>query len=305
MPADFPQVTWDETLIADAEALVRLAAAEDLSDGVDWTTSLTVDPDRHGEAAVVAREAGIVAGLGIGPLVFAQFGADAKWLAEATDGDSVAAGQSVAVMRGRAADLLTCERTVLNFMGRLSGIATAARTFVDAAANRAVGVFDTRKTTPGWRRLEKYAVACGGGCNHRLGLSEAVLIKDNHLVLSDQQGLTPADAVARSRQRLAEQGRAEMVVEVEVDTLDQLRVVLAADAKARPDIVLLDNMKPEELAEAVAIRDQAESHAVLEASGGVNLGTIGAIARTGVERISVGAMTHSARTLDLGLDWKA
>lgn len=298
MPADYPQVVWDEALRAEAAVLVRLALDEDLTDGVDWTTAVTVDADRRGEAAVVAREAGVACGVLIGPMVLDALGADAEWLARVDDGQAIAAGQTLAEMRGRAADLLTCERTVLNFMGRLSGVATLTRRFVDAAGG--VGVYDTRKTTPGWRRLEKHAVACGGGRNHRLGLSEAVLIKDNHLALSGQAGQTPADAVARARQKLAERGGGEKVIEVEVDTLDQLRAVLAAG----PDIVLLDNMPPHRLAEAVTMRNQLAPGVVLEASGGVTLDTIGAIARSGVDRVSVGALTHSPRTLDIGLDWR-
>lgn len=299
MPADYPQICWDEELQQEANILLGLAKAEDLNDGVDWTTAVTVDPKRQGTATIVARSQGVVAGLGIGQLAIEVFEADAKWFPQASDGDTVAPGQAVAVLQGRAADLLTCERTILNCLGRLSGIATLTKQFIDAVGDAEVGVYDTRKTTPGWRRLEKYAVACGGGCNHRLGLSEAVLIKDNHLALSDEQGLTPADAVARARKRLAEQGKADMVVEVEVDTLEQLDSVLRSD----PDVVLLDNMGPQQLAEAVAIRNAAGSQAVLEASGGVNLATIRAIASSGVERVSVGALTHSAKTLDLGLDW--
>ncbi|MEM9186695.1 MAG: carboxylating nicotinate-nucleotide diphosphorylase [Planctomycetota bacterium] len=308
MPADFPTVAWDDATQADAAELIRLAKAEDLARGEDWTTVVTVDPDRRGAARFVARERGGVAWLAIGPRVVESFGADAEWEPLATDGAAVAPGQAIARIAGRAADLLTCERTILNFLGRLSGIATLTRQFVQRVDATGAQVYDTRKTTPGWRRLEKYAVACGGGRNHRLGLSEAVLIKDNHLALSDEQGLTPGAAVRRARRLLAERlgGRArEVPVEVEVDTLDQLRAVLSAE----PDIVLLDNMTPNRLSQAVELRDaQAGAadlgqRAILEASGGVTLDTIGKIAASGVDRISVGALTHSASTLDIGLDW--
>ncbi|MEM8864451.1 MAG: carboxylating nicotinate-nucleotide diphosphorylase [Planctomycetota bacterium] len=309
MPSDFPSITWDNTLVTNAQELIKLALAEDLADGCDWTTAVTVGPDRTGEAAVVARQVGVAAGIEIGPLVLSQFDETVTWKSLVNDGDSIVPGQAVATMKGPAAALLTAERTVLNFLGRLAGIASLTRQYVEAVAGTGVDVYDTRKTTPGWRRLEKYAVACGGGHNHRLGLSEAVLIKDNHLALSDQQGLTPADAVARARRQLADrlQGRAaEMVIEIEVDTLDQLQQVLPA----HPDVVLLDNMSLDQLRQAVSIRDAAAAASpepatpiVLEASGGVNLETIGSIAQTGIDRISVGALTHSAASLDLGLDW--
>ncbi len=308
MPRDFPRVSWASEVVDAAKHLLQLARAEDLSDGIDWTTAVTVDPQRRGEATVVARHQGVLAGIEIGALVLEAFKADAQFHPLAKDGDQLSVGQPVAQLLGRAADLLTAERTILNFLGRLSGIATATSRYVGAIEGTAAEVFDTRKTTPGWRLLEKYAVACGGGRNHRLGLSEAVLIKDNHLALSDQVGLSPAESVQRAQERLQDRlpERADrMVVEVEVDTLDQLGMVLSA----APDIVLLDNMSPQELAEAVAMRDSFQQASpgtpapVLEASGGVNLDTIGAIARSGVDRISIGALTHSAACFDFGLDW--
>ncbi len=204
-------------------------------------------------------------------------------------------------------DLLTSERLLLNFVGRLSGVATWTRQFVRQVAGTRCRIYDTRKTTPGWRRLEKYAVRCGGGHNHRTGLFDAVLIKDNHLahvVDAGQRSLTPASAVARARQRLREMlpNDAEaMIVEVEVDTLEQLQQVLPQ----QPDIVLLDNMSLDELREAVARRDATGPATELEASGGVTLETVASIARTGVERISVGALTHSALSLDVALDWQS
>jgi nicotinate-nucleotide pyrophosphorylase (carboxylating) len=204
--------------------------------------------------------------------------------------------------------LLTGERILLNLIGRLSGIATLTRRYVDAVAGTGARIYDTRKTTPGWRRLEKYAVRLGGGHNHRTGLFDAILIKDNHLALGAAgQGaahLSPAQAVRRARdlaQSMAAAKSAEpLIVEVEVDTLGQLALVL----EESPDIVLLDNMPPDVLREAVALRNRVASGIELEASGGVTLESVTEIAGTGVERISVGALTHSATNLDVGLDWR-
>jgi nicotinate-nucleotide pyrophosphorylase (carboxylating) len=193
---------------------------------------------------------------------------------------------------------------VLNLLGRLSGIATLTRQYVAAVEGTKARIYDTRKTTPGWRRLEKYAVRMGGGHNHRTGLFDAVLIKDNHLAFSVGQGLTLAEAVRQARrcvESAPKPGHKEpLLIEVEVDTLEQLEQVLAAT----PDMVLLDNMRPDELREAVAMRDRLAQQIELEASGGVNLATVAEIARTGIERISVGALTHSAAALDVGLDWQ-
>ncbi|NUQ64248.1 MAG: carboxylating nicotinate-nucleotide diphosphorylase, partial [Pirellulales bacterium] len=231
-----------------------------------------------------------------------------RWTPAAEDGQAVAAGAAVARIEGPARALLTAERLVLNLLGRMSGIATLTREYVNAVSGTKARIYDTRKTTPGWRRLEKYAVRCGGGRNHRTGLFDAVLIKDNHLALGVDPALgipvrfTPAEAVVRARRFLAESAAMSQgtpIVEVEVDTLEQLDEVL----QAGPDIVLLDNMSPAMLAEAVLRRDRAGSAAELEASGGVNLVTVRQIALSGVDRISVGALTHSAVSLDVGLDW--
>ncbi|MEN1679032.1 MAG: carboxylating nicotinate-nucleotide diphosphorylase [Planctomycetota bacterium] len=307
MPADYPPITWDEALQAEARQLLQLARDEDLGELGDVTTQATVDPAARGAADVVARQSGVVAGLGIGQLAIEAFAADAEFMPLVDDATRVEPGQPVARLSGRAADLLTVERTLLNFLGRLSGVATQTARYVEAAGSDSAQVYDTRKTTPGWRRLEKYAVRQGGGRNHRLGLHSAVLIKDNHLALSDQAGLTPADAVLRARTYLSGSelvaSHSAMVVEVEVDTLAQLATVLPA----QPDVILLDNMTPQQLAEAVQMRNRhAETtgqRAVLEASGGVRLETIGEIARSAVDRISVGSLTHAAVTLDFGLDW--
>jgi nicotinate-nucleotide pyrophosphorylase (carboxylating) len=248
------------------------------------------------------------------PVIIDEMHASIDCEFEAADGDDIAAGTAVATITGSARDLLVCERPMLNLLGHLSGIATRTREFVRLVDGTAARIYDTRKTTPGWRRLEKYAVHCGGGMNHRTGLYDAVLIKDNHLALfadeniADDQ-LTPADAVLRAKAFLQETAsqrepaepsdHSHLIVEIEIDNLDPLDAVLAAG----PDIVLLDNMRPEKLREAVTRRNQLAPTIQLEASGGVNLSTVRAIAETGVDRISVGEITHSAPALDVALDW--
>lgn len=308
MAKDFTQLDWNATLAEDCRRLVRLAVAEDLDRTYDWTTVSLASEDARGSADLAVRKTGVICGLPAAALVLEETNADVKWQALAGDGDAVAAGTIVAKLSGSARDLLTCERTLLNFLGHMSGIASLTRQFVVAVAGTKARIYDTRKTTPGWRRLEKYAVRCGGGHNHRTGLFDAVLIKDNHLALGRQSGsgahYTPAQAVEKARQFvrnvLAADPRAEsMIIEVEVDSLDLLRQVLPA----RPDIVLLDNLTPDLLGQAVAIRNELAPAVELEASGGVNLQTIRAIAESGVERISIGALTHSAPALDVGLDW--
>ena len=303
MPTEFDQLTWDGMLADDCRQLVRLAVREDLERGLDWTTVALVASGRRGRAAIVAREAGVVCGLRAAETVIDEMDAYIELIPQLADGDAVAPDQAVAELAGSARDLLTCERTILNFMGRLSGIATLTREYVQRAANPEVRIYDTRKTTPGWRRLEKFAVHCGGGWNHRTGLFDAVLIKDNHLALANEAKLSPAASVELVRENLRQllpDTAAEMVIEVEVDSLAQLQDVLAT----APDVVLLDNMPPAMLREAVKFRVAIAPSVVLEASGGVHLQTIAAIAATGVDRISVGALTHSARTLDLGIDWQ-
>lgn len=309
--ADFAQLEWSPRLEEDVRRLVRLAVEEDLDAAHDWTTVALVPPGVTAQAQVVARQAGVVAGLPALAVVLDEMETATQVELLAHDGEAVTAGQPLAVLRGSARDLLTSERTLLNLLGRLSGIATLTRRYVEAVAGTRARIYDTRKTTPAWRRLEKYAVRCGGGRNHRLGLYDAVLIKDNHLALgaaAGQHAFGPAEAIRRIRQFLAQQPneptprgspRRDMLIEVEVDTLDQLRQVLPE----RPDLVLLDNMPPELLRQAVALRDAGGWPSELEASGGVNLQTARAIAETGVERISVGSLTHAASSLDVALDW--
>ncbi len=312
MNRDFTQLDWPSQVEEDLRRIVRLAVLEDLDRGHDWTTVSLVPENATAAAHIAARKPGVIAGLKAVPVIFDEMEFEAEFHPQVEDGDAVAAGAVLARISGQARDLLTSERIVLNVVGHLSGIATLTRRYVEAVAGTTARVYDTRKTTPGWRRLEKYAVHCGGGHNHRTGLFDAILIKDNHLAFGHEetggQAFAPAEAVRRARRFLLEQASGEavrgaadsnMIVEIEVDSLEQLAEVLPE----RPDIVLLDNMAPEILRQAVEMRDSGNFTSELEASGGVNLDTILAIAETGVERISSGALTHSAIALDIGLDW--
>jgi nicotinate-nucleotide pyrophosphorylase (carboxylating) len=305
MAKDFRQIVWDDRLRRDWEMILRLAIDEDLGAQGDWTSKALVAEDAAGRAIVVARQPGVVAGLPGVELTLAAIDPRLRWLPQSEDGRRVEKGESVGVVEGPARGLLAAERILLNLLGRLSAIATLTRQYVDSVAGTNARIYDTRKTTPGWRRLEKYAVRCGGGWNHRGGLDEAVLIKDNHLAFGAEAAdatrrFTPAEAVQVARQFAQGQSNdAQMVIEVEVDTLDQLEQVLPA----RPDIVLLDNMSASQLREAVARRNAFDRAIELEASGGINLATVRPIAESGVDRISVGALTHSAVALDFGLDW--
>jgi nicotinate-nucleotide pyrophosphorylase (carboxylating) len=287
---------------------VRLAVREDLGRGYDWTTLAVVPQGAQGKARIVARYPGVLAGVRAARCALAEMETQIEWRSLLNDGAAVAAGTPIAEMAGAARDLLTAERLVLNLMGRLSGIATLTRQYVDAIAGTGARIYDTRKTTPGWRRLEKYAVRCGGGTNHRAGLYDAVLIKDNHLAFTAGQHsggpYSVAEAVVAVRAFLADMAAnypelGTLLVEIEVDTLAQLEEVLPAG----PDIVLLDNMAPDQLRVAVARRNSVNRQVELEASGGVSLATVRAVAESGVERISVGALTHAAVSLDVGLDW--
>ena len=307
MTADFRQVSWDQSVEDDCRQLIRLAVREDLARANDWTTLALVPREAEGRALLVARKSGVVAGLHAARLVADEYDPRIRFTLHAKDGDRVEPGTKIAEVSGPARSLLTAERPMLNFVGHLSGIATLTRRYVEAVAGTKARIYDTRKTLPGYRTLEKYAVRCGGGHNHRRGLFEGVLIKDNHLALgADLQAgtrFTPAEAVTRARAFLAELAKEAgepLLVEVEVDRLDQLAEVLPT----RPDIVLLDNMPAEVLREAVAMRDARAAGVELEASGGVNLTTVAGLAASGVDRISVGALTHSAEWWDVGLDWQ-
>ena len=304
---DFQQIDWDEQLQSDWGEILQLAINEDLAHAGDLTTAALVPENAPGRAAIVARQSGVIAGLAGVPAILAAIDHRLHLNPKIDDGHAVEPGDTVAVLEGPARGILMAERLTLNLLGRMSGIATLTRRYVEATSGTNARIYDTRKTTPGWRRLEKYAVRCGGGYNHRTGLFEAVLIKDNHLALGatvpGAARFTPAEAVERARQYAVEHGLAtsgkSTLVEIEVDTLQQLDEVLPA----APDIVLLDNMSTDELRAAVSRRNAVNPEIDLEASGGVNLDTVAAIARTGVDRISVGALTHSAVCLDLGLDW--
>jgi nicotinate-nucleotide pyrophosphorylase (carboxylating) len=276
-----------------ADVLIRLALAEDLGATGDRTSLATIPASTAGRAAFVARSVGVVAGLPVAERVCRAVSTDLTFTPSVADGTATARGTTLATVTGPLRDILAAERTALNFLQRLSGVASLTRKFVDAAAGFRAKMLDTRKTTPGWRLLEKYAVRAGGGVNHRVGLFDGILIKDNHLA---GLGGDVRRAVEAARNY---PGNAGLPVEVEVDTLVQLEVALAV----RADIVLLDNMTPDQLRAAVARRDAVAPGVLLEASGGVNLGTVRDLASTGVDRISVGALTHSAPALDIGLDY--
>jgi nicotinate-nucleotide pyrophosphorylase (carboxylating) len=306
MRKEFHQTCWDEHVADDCRHLVRLAMREDLDQGYDWTTVALVPADGRGSATLVARERGVIAGLAAIPLILAEIDAVVEWTPDCPDGAAVEPGQRLGVLRGLARDLLTSERLILNLVGRLSGIASLTRQYVDRIAGTSAQVYDTRKTCPGYRRLEKYAVRCGGGRNHRTGLFDGILIKDNHLAFGathQRDRFSPRIAVEEARSFLAAtlpDRAGQMIIEIEVDSLEQFDDAI----QAAPDIILLDNMRPERMREAVELRDRRAPEVQLEASGGVHLETILDIAKSGVERISVGALTHSARCLDVALDWE-
>jgi nicotinate-nucleotide pyrophosphorylase (carboxylating) len=262
---DFHQLEWDGSLEDDLRQLVRLAVREDLGRQNDWTTVALVGPDTQGRAAIIARQAGVAAGLRALPVVIDEMQAPIEIEFCAADSDTVERGAVLVNLAGSARDLLTCERPLLNLLGRLSGIATLTREYVKRTAGTRARIYDTRKTTPGWRRLEKYAVRCGGGYNHRTGLFDAILIKDNHLAMASQSNLTPADAVRRARDFLAQIDTQyvdkQMLLEIEIDSLAHLDAVLDTG----PDVVLLDNMQLDELRSAVHRRDERAPHIELEA----------------------------------------
>ena len=266
---------------------VRRALEEDLGRAGDITPTATIPASAGARAVIASREAGVIAGLPMAEAAFHMIAPGLRFTALMGDGSHVSPGDVVAEIEGSARAVLSAERVALNFLGRLSGIATLTNRFVQQVAGTECRIVCTRKTTPGLRAFEKYAVRCGGGFNHRYGLDDAVLIKDNHIAV--------AGGVAAAL-RAAKTSVGHLVkIEIEVDTLAQLREVLAEGA----DVVLLDNMGVDQLREAVAL---VEGSMLTEASGGVNLDTVAAIAATGVDMVSVGALTHSPRVLDLGLD---
>jgi nicotinate-nucleotide pyrophosphorylase (carboxylating) len=275
--------------------LIELALAEDLGATGDRTTLALIPPDSIATAAFVARTGGVIAGLPVTRLVLEAVSRELQLAVAVVDGAKVDAKSTIATVTGPQRAILVAERTALNFLQRLSGIATQSRKFADAVAGLPTTILDTRKTTPGWRLLEKYAVRTGGAANHRIGLSDAILIKDNHIA---GVGGDVRQAIEKAR---AYPGNAGLPIEIEVDSLSQLDRVLPA----KPEIVLLDNMPPEMMREAVRRRNAAAPGTLLEASGGVNLATVRGIAETGVDRISVGALTHSVAALDIALDFLA
>lgn len=282
------------------EALLPLALAEDLGQVGDITSAATIPSQARGAARLVARSPGVIAGLPVATRLAVEFELHDGWQPLLADGDRLEPGAVVARLAGPMRSLLAFERTTLNFLQRLSGIATLTARFVAATAGTRAAILDTRKTTPGWRAIEKYAVRCGGGRNHRFGLYDAVLIKDNHLAwLAASGGPDGEDPIAAAVAAARANVPAGTVVEVEVDTLEQLDAAL----RSGPDIILVDNLGPEGMAEAVRRRDAANPKIQLEASGGITLTTVAAIAATGVDRISVGALTHSAPALDLAMDY--
>jgi len=281
-----------ELTASEIRAAVKAALAEDIGGG-DVTTLATVPKAQAFKAVMRAREPLVVAGLEFARAAFRQLSSAVKIEYLVHDGTHVGRGDNLLRISGSARAILSAERVALNFVQRLSGIATLTAQFVADIKGTRAQILDTRKTTPGWRRFEKYAVACGGGKNHRLGLFDQVLIKDNHLAALQNE---KPNAVAAAAQR-ARKNYPKLRVEIEADTLEQV----AQAAEAGADIILLDNMSAEQLRSAVKI---AKGRAKTEASGGVNLATVRAIADSGVDFISVGALTHSARAVDIGLDFE-
>ncbi len=269
------------------DPIIRLALAEDLGRAGDLTTDATIPSGTGLKADIVARKPGRLAGLDAARYALGLVDRDVTWTAHVADGDAVSPGQTVVSLEGAARAILTAERTMLNLIGHLSGIATSTAHYVAAIEGTPARIVCTRKTTPGLRALEKRAVRCGGGTSHRYGLDDAILIKDNHIAAcgSISEALSRAHAYAGHLR----------AIEIEVDTLDQLAEAL----QGRPDAVLLDNMDPPTLRQAVRL---IAGRCVSEASGGVSLETVAEIAATGVDFISVGALTHSAPNLDVGLD---
>lgn len=269
------------------EPIVKLALAEDLGAAGDVTTDALIDPQADGRWAVRAREAGVVAGLDAATLAGWLIDPDIEYAIGAADGAMVRAGDTILEIEGAARSVLTAERTMLNFIGRMSGVATLTRQYVDAMQGMGVIIASTRKTTPGLRALEKRAVRLGGGGAHRYGLNDAILIKDNHIAA--------AGGVAQAMEKALKAAAHLTAIEIEVDTLDQLKQALPFS----PSAILLDNFSLADLRAAVKL---AKGQTLLEASGGITIENVFAVAETGVDVISVGALTHSAPSLDIGLD---
>lgn len=288
----FTQAEW-----AACERLAKLALEEDIGHVGDLTSRCVVPETNRGQAVFASRSPGRLAGLPAAELVFGLVDSEVTFQPLVPDGSRIEKSTRLALVQGPMRSILTAERTALNFLQRLSGIASLTARYAELISGQRARLLDTRKTTPGWRLLEKYAVRMGGGHNHRMGLYDGVLIKDNHLAglqIADVQ-IQIEEAVGRARRMY----NSAVPIEVEVDTLEQLEAAL----RCGPDIILLDNMTTDQMREAIARRNAVAPSVQLEASGGVNLTTVAAIAATGVDRISVGALTHSATALDIGLDY--
>ena len=277
-------------ITSDIQNLIDAAFAEDVMFG-DPTTDVLISPDLGGRAALVTRDSGVLAGIDVATAVFQRFDPSLRTKILTPDGSRVSPGDRLALVSGGVGSILKAERTAVNFLQHLSGVASETRRYVDAVSDLHAKIVDTRKTTPGLRKLEKYAVTMGGGQNHRQNLADGILIKDNHIEAMALQGLSIGDVVKRANSRASH----TIKVEIEVDTIAQLEEVLDAGA----DLILLDNMSTEQMRKAVEI---TEGRAVLEASGGITFETVRAIAETGVDIISVGALTHSAPAMNVSLD---
>ena len=308
-PREFQQRTWDQHAADAARRILEIARVEDLGDSLnpqhgDLTSQATIPASATGRAVYRVRREGVIAGIRSIAIAAAIYDPSLEVQTRVQDGDRVQPGTILAELHGSARSILAVERPSLNLLSRLSGIATATARRVASLQGTAARLYDTRKTTPGLRLLEKYAVRCGGGHNHRTGLHDAILIKDNHLALGGHQGepLAPAEAIRRARKFLHSLGFNETnrpMIELEVDSLNQLRDALPE----QPDIVLLDNLPADQLTQAVELRNQLAPQVQLEASGGIDDQSLPRLAATGVDRISMGALTHSAVQLDIGLDW--
>ncbi len=290
--------TFDRQARERAQALIDMALDDDLGTAGDITSKSTIPEAAESVGRFVARREGVVAGLPIVGMIAERFRPFIDWKPFASDGDRIAPGEILGEVRGQTRSVLALERLSLNFLQRLSGIATLTNRFVEKTEGTKARILDTRKTTPGWRTLEKYAVRCGGGLNHRMGLHDAILIKDNHLAALAASGCVRPVTEAVQRARAFTHGEGVMVT-IEVDTLSQLNEAL----EATPDCILLDNFTPEMARIAVERRDRSAPRVLLEISGGLTLDRIADYASIGVDRLSVGALTHSAPALDIALDF--
>jgi len=285
----------------DYQTLIELARREDLGGG-DVTSNITIPARQQGTGHIVFHQSGILCGMPVVQEVLRQYDEHLVLHRLFQDGEQINAKTTIAEVHGPLRSLLAAERVLLNFLQRLSGIATVTARYVEQTTGSHAQIFDTRKTTPGWRELEKYAVRCGGGANHRQGLYDAILIKDNHLHALGSGDLK--EKLSQTIKTIFKRHQELKFIEVEVDDLQQLQTVLGIEGV---DIILLDNMNTDQLRHAVALRDSMhpQKNVFLEASGNITLEKVNEIARTGVERISVGALTHSATGLDIGLDLSA